>query len=289
MRLLIVGYGYSSRAIHKALLIESPNGLERVIVTCRSAEKAKALRADGLTALIFDGTAPSPSLREALSSATHLVMSAAPSDDGDPFLTHHSFHECPKLVWAGYLSTVGVYGNHDGAWIDESTEPAPQSARSKARVAAEQAWLEAGAARGVPVGLFRLAGIYGPGRSAFDRLRAGTAKRIVKPGQVFNRIHVDDIGRVVAKAALARASGAFNVSDDEPGPPQDVIAYAADLMGVDPPPEVAFETAEMSQMARTFYGENKRVSNARIKQEFGPMLYPTYREGLVALLANGGG
>jgi nucleoside-diphosphate-sugar epimerase len=188
-----------------------------------------------------------------------------------------------NLQWAGYLSTVGVYGDHDGAWVDEETPVDPQSKRSRMRVDAENAWLHRQAVVGFELGIFRLAGIYGPGRSALDKVRDGTARRIIKPGQVFNRIHVDDIGRVVAAAATRGAGGVFNVSDDEPGPPQDVIAHAADLLGVDAPPEVLFEEADLSPMGRSFYGENKRVSNARIKQAFGPMLYPTYREGLAAL------
>lgn len=280
MRLLIVGYGYSSKAIHAAL----GGKLDSLTVTCRTEEKSARLRADGLNAVVFDGTARSPELDEALSTATHLVMSAAPGEAGDPLLIHHGIAAATKLEWVGYLSTVGVYGNHDGAWVDEETPVDPQSKRSKMRVAAENAWLHHQAVIGFQLGIFRLAGIYGPGRSALDKVRDGTARRIIKPGQVFNRIHVDDIGRVVAAAATEVAGGIFNVTDDEPGPPQDVIAHAADLLGFDAPPDVAFKDAELSAMGRSFYGENKRVSNAKIKQVFGPMLYPTYREGLAGLL-----
>lgn len=280
MRLLIVGYGYSSKAIHAAL----GGKLDSLTVTCRTEEKSARLRADGLNAVVFDGTARSPELDEALSTATHLVMSAAPGEAGDPLLIDHDIADAKKLEWVGYLSTVGVYGNHDGAWVDEETPVDPQSKRSKMRVAAEHAWLHRQAVTGFELGIFRLAGIYGPGRSALDKVREGTARRIIKPGQVFNRIHVDDIGRVVAAAATQGAGGIFNVTDDEPGPPQDVIAHAADLLSVDAPPDVAFKDAELSAMGRSFYGENKRVSNAKIKQAFGPMLYPTYREGLAGLL-----
>lgn len=280
MRLVIVGYGYSSRAIHQAL----HNGFESLTVTTRTAEKAEQLRADGLDAVVFDGTAPSDGLASALASATHLIMSAAPGDVGDPLLAQHEIAVARDLQWVGYLSTVGVYGNHDGAWIDETTLADPQSKRSKLRVAAEKAWLHRQAKIGFALGVFRLAGIYGQGRSALDKVRDGTARRIIKPGQVFNRIHVDDIGRVVASGAAQGVGGIFNVTDDEPCPPQDVIAHASSLVGVEPPPEIAFEDADLSPMGRSFYGENKRVSNAKIKQAFGPMLYPTYREGLAGLL-----
>lgn len=280
MRLVIVGYGYSSKAIHAAW----GGDLESLTVTCRTEEKAARLRADGLDAIVFDGTAASPELDAALSTATHLIMSAAPDEAGDPLLIHHDIAAATKLQWVGYLSTVGVYGDHDGAWVDEETPTNPQSKRSKMRVAAENAWLHRQAVIGFELGIFRLAGIYGPGRSALDKVRDGKARRIIKPGQVFNRIHVDDIGRVGAAAATQGAGGIFNVTDDAPGPPQDVIAHAADLLGVDAPPDVAFEDADLSPMGRSFYGENKRVSNAKIKQAFGPMLYPTYREGLAALL-----
>lgn len=280
MHLVIVGYGYSSKAIHAAL----EGKLESLTVTCRTADKAARLKADGLNTIVFDGTTRSAALDDALSAATHLIMSAAPGDAGDPLLTHHDIAAAAALQWVGYLSTVGVYGNHDGAWVDEETPVDPQSKRSKMRVAAEKAWLHRQAVIGFELGIFRLAGIYGPGRSALDKVRAGEARRIIKPGQVFNRIHVDDIGRVVAAAASQGEGGVFNITDDEPGPPQDVIAHAADLLGIDAPPEVTFEDADLSPMGRSFYGENKRVSNAKIKQAFGPMLYPTYREGLVGLL-----
>jgi nucleoside-diphosphate-sugar epimerase len=281
MRLLIVGYGYSSKAIHAAL----EGQLDSLTVTTRTPDNAERLRATGLEAVVFDGGQRSPDLDRALASATHLIMSAAPTEAGDPLLTTHDLSIAANLQWVGYLSTVGVYGDHDGAWVDEDTPTNPRSNRSKQRVAAEEAWLALSASADVKVGVFRLAGIYGPGRSALDKVREGTARRIVKPGQVFNRIHVEDIGRVVAAAAEAGAGGLFNVTDDEPGPPQDVIARAAALLGVDPSPEIAFDDADLSPMGRSFYGENKRVSNAKIKQAFGPMLYPTYREGLVGLLA----
>lgn len=280
MRLVIVGYGYSSRAIHHAL----GDSLEQLTVTCRTSEKAERLGADGLHAVVFDGTAASPDLVSAMSHATHLLMSAAPDEQGDPLLRHHDLADAHDLKWVGYLSTVGVYGDHDGAWVDETTDTRPVSKRSVQRVAAERAWQNIGGTLGIPCSIFRLAGIYGRNRSALDKVRSGTARRIIKPGQVFNRIHGDDIGRIVAAAANANSNGIFNVTDDAPGPPQDVIAYASQLLGVEPPPEVPFEEADLSPMGRSFYGENKRVSNAKIKQAFGVMTHPTYREGLASVL-----
>ncbi len=188
--------------------------------------------------------------------------------------------------WVGYLSTTGVYGDRGGAWVDEADALAPVNERSRWRVAAEAAW----AATGLPVMTFRLAGIYGPGRSALDRLREGRAQRVVKAGQVFSRIHVDDVATVLRTSMERPAPGrAYNVADDEPAPPQDVIAYAAELLGLPPPPEVAFEAAGLSAMARSFYGESKRVSNRRMREELGVApAFPDYRAGLRAILAGGG-
>lgn len=280
MRLVIVGYGYSSRAIHAAL----GDSLDQLTVTCRTRAKADRLKAESLNAVVFDGTAPSPDLHQALREATHLVMSAAPDEQGDPLLRHHEMADARCLQWVGYLSTVGVYGDHDGAWVDETSYTHPVSKRSVQRVAAEQAWQQCQDVLGISYSAFRLAGIYGRNRSMLDKVRSGTARRIIKPGQVFNRIHVDDIGRVVAAAAKTKSDGIFNVTDDQPCPPQDVVAHAAALLGVDPPAEISFEDANLSPMGRSFYGENKRVSNAKIKQAYGPLLYPSYREGLAGLM-----
>ena len=187
----------------------------------------------------------------------------------------------PTLEWIGYLSTVGVYGNHKGAVVDEAAMPRPHNERTKARVVAESGWLAFGDEIGRPVQVFRLAGIYGPGRSALDKLRAGTARRIVKPGQVFNRIHVEDIASVLeASIARPRAGAIYNVADDEPAPPEDVVAYGAELLGIEPPPEVPFEEADLSPMARSFYGDTRRISNALIKSELGVRLaYPELSRG----------
>ena len=195
----------------------------------------------------------------------------------------------PDLAWVGYLSTVGVYGDWQGQWVDETSPTRPTSERSLRRVLAEKAWLGFGSETGRRVEIFRLSGIYGPGRSVIDNLRAGTARRIVKPGQVFNRIHVDDIAQVLA-AAIDTPAGhtIYNVSDDEPAPPQDVVAYAAELLGLPIPPDIPFERAGLTGMAASFWAESKRVSNARMKTALGVTLaYPTYREGLRAIMSGG--
>jgi hypothetical protein len=289
MNLLILGFGYSARhaAAHLRPHLQAATG------TARDAGKAARLTEHGVTGIAYDGTGPSPALAEAIAAATYILVSAGPDRDGDPFLRHHAGDvsrsaSAGRLAWIGYYSTVGIFGDTQGAWVEDDTPPNPASERTRWRVEAEQAWTAAGAAGGVPVALLRLAGIYGPGRNAFVNLAAGTAKRVVRPGQVFNRIHVEDIAAVTAAAALARAGGAFNVADDEPAPPQDPIAYAAGLMGIEAPPEVPFAEAELSPMARTFWGENKRVRNRRIRADLGVTLaYPTYREGLRALWDTG--
>jgi nucleoside-diphosphate-sugar epimerase len=215
-----------------------------------------------------------------------VVLSIPPTEAGDPALRMHraDLDAAPDLEWLCYFSTVGVYGDFGGAWIDESAPTRPINQRSAHRVEVEQQWRDYAADRGVPLLILRLAGIYGPGRSAFDKLREGTARRIVKPNQVFNRIHVEDIGRVTALGAQRKLSGTFNLADDEPAPPQDLIEYAARQMGVPVPPDVPFEEANMTPMARSFYSDNKRVSNKAIKAALGiELLYPTYREGLDAI------
>jgi nucleoside-diphosphate-sugar epimerase len=218
-----------------------------------------------------------------------VLVSVPPDATGDPVLQHHAsdIAAAPALCWIGYLSTVGVYGDRDGAWVDENSPTNPISERSRRRVDAEEAWRAFGEREQKRVQIFRLAGIYGPGRSAIDRIRAGNAQRIIKPGQVFNRIHVDDIARVL-HAAMTRNVGfdVLNLADDEPAPPQDVIAYAAHLLQVPPPPEIPFKDAKLSLMAKSFYVENKRISNARLRADLAVTLeFPSYREGLRAILA----
>ncbi|MCP8883124.1 SDR family oxidoreductase [Devosia sp. XJ19-1] len=284
MRAFFFGLGFSSQQSAMAM---RANGFASVGGTVREAEKAARLRAIGLDAVVFDGTAPGADVSAALTGATHVVLSIAPDEMGDPVLRHHraDLDAAPALEWLCYYSTVGVYGDFDGDWIDETAPLVPRNMRSDRRVLAEQDWRDYAAGRGVPLCILRLAGIYGPGRSSFDKLRAGTARRVIKPGQVFNRIHVGDIARVTALAAERRLAGTFNLSDDEPAPPQDVIAHAAGLIGVDMPPDLPFETAEMTPMQRSFYRDNKRVSNRAIKSALGvELLYPTYRDGLAQIL-----
>jgi nucleoside-diphosphate-sugar epimerase len=301
--LVCLGFGYSAQhyvALHGARF-------DRIIGTTRTAANAAqraATRFDGHAAemrtvemptvemIVFDGETAAPALIEAVSQASVLLVSIAPADGIDPTLAclKDAVAAAPQLTAIVYLSTIAVYGNHDGAWIDEDTRLTPALTRAQDRIEAERAWQALGAARGVPVAVIRIAGIYGPGQNALEAVKAGRARRIVKPGQVFNRIHVGDlaeiIDRAVALAVSRRIGGIFNAADDEPTAPGDPIAYAAGLLGVEPPPEIAFEEARktMSPFAISFYGESKRVRNARIKSVLGVTLrYPTYREGLRAL------
>ncbi|CDP50518.1 Nucleoside-diphosphate-sugar epimerases [Devosia sp. DBB001] len=283
MRVFFFGMGYSSQASAEALRKDDP--AVEIAGTVRDDGRAQALAAKGYDIRVFDGERPG-ALGEALSGASHVVVSTPPGAQGDPVLRHHwaDLARAPKLEWLCYFSTVGVYGDFGGAWVDESAPCHPENERSRQRVVAEDEWRSFAREKGIPLLILRLAGIYGPQRSTFDRLRDGTARRIVKPGQVFNRVHVADIGRVTALAAQRRLGGVFNLADDEPAPPQDLITYAAELMGVAPPPEVPFEAAEMTPLARSFYADNKRISNAAIKAALGiDLLYPNYREGLSAI------
>jgi len=284
-RVFIFGAGYSG----KAFAAERPPGAT-ILGTTRSVDKFRGLQAAGIEPLLFDGVAAGNEIARVLATATHLVVSIAPDEAGDPVL--RVFGEAiatamPELRWIAYLSTVGVYGDHDGRWIDETAACRPVSARSKRRVEAEAAWMELAARRGVPLAVLRLSGIYGPGRNAFVNLEEGKARRLVKTGQVFNRIHVADIAGTLWHLAERRIGGVFNVTDDLPAPPQGVVAHAASLMGVEPPPEVPFEGAELSPMARSFYGENKRVSNAAIRATGYQFRYPDYRAALSAMWADG--
>lgn len=270
-----MGHGYTARALSQQL---APQGW-RVIGTSRDQDQLEGIRRSGAEPIQWPGETPP------LDEATHLLISTAPNDDGDPVL-----HELGKeiadraaqLKWVGYLSTTAVYGDHQGGWVDEDTPAIPASKRGNLRVQAEQQWA---AIPGLPLHIFRLAGIYGPGRGPFSKLQRGGLRRIIKPGQVFSRIHVADIAEVLAASMARPEPGAiYNVCDDEPVPPQDVIAYAAELQGLPLPPAVPFDEAEMTPMARSFYSENKRVRNDRIKRDLGVTLrYPNYRVGLEAL------
>ena len=275
---LILGAGFSGKAYGR--LLAKTQGT--AYGTTRAVEKAETLRKANIHPILFDGETISDELLEAIGIATDLVVSIAPTSAGDPVLNllEEQLAKARNLQWTAYLSTVGVYGNHDGAWVDETTEPKPVSQRSLQRCAAENAWMRFAARQGLPLAILRLSGIYGPGRNGFVNLKAGRARRLVKPGQVFNRIHVSDIARALAFLSAGRTAGIFNVTDDMPAPPQDVVAFAASVMKVDPPPEIAFETATLSPMARSFYGENKRVSNAAIKALGFSFDYPDYKTAL---------
>ncbi|MGH6925051.1 MAG: SDR family oxidoreductase [Propylenella sp.] len=309
-RLFVFGLGYSARAVVNRMRPK----LDAVWGTTRNPAKRDEIAELGVVPLLFDGEASPPPLRgrvgergrekavavsfppfrlfpargerALLSDADHVLISIPPDTSGDSVL--RCFGEeltSAKLHSLVYFSTVGVYGDHGGAWVDEESECRPVSERSRLRLDAEAAWQRFADESGIPVAVIRLAGIYGPGRGPFEKVQRGTARRIVKPGQVFNRIHVDDIAAIVEAAFDRRANGIFNGVDDEPAPPEDVLAYAADLLGLPPPPEVRFERAELTPMARSFYAESKRVRNGKIKRELGVRLaYPTYREGLKAVL-----
>ena len=282
--LFIFGPGFSASAIAISL---RQSGW-RVSGTARTAANLDTLAVKGIVPRLFNDAS---GVLKSLESATHCLVSVPPGEAGDPALGAYSsaLRRAPQLRWLGYLSTVGVYGDLQGGWADEETAPKPDAGRNAARLEAEAAWTAFCRERGLPLDIFRLAGIYGPGRNPLERVRRGEAHRIVKPGQVFNRIHVDDIAQTVAAALFQERQEPgprlFNVADDEPAPPQDVILYAAELLGVPAPPEIPFESADLSPMARSFYAGNKRIRNDRIKRELGVCLkYPTYREGLRALL-----
>ncbi len=289
MKVLVLGFGYTSRYVAERL---RPGGAQ-IAATVRSQAKADVLARSGIRAQVFSPDQCDPAIAGDIAEAEAILVSIPPDAAGDPVLMAFadSIAAAPNLRWIGYLSTIGVYGDHAGGWVDETTPAAPCEGRSKVRADVEQAWRAFGAAHGIAVHIFRLPGIYGPGRNQLAQLAAGTARRIVKPGQVFNRIHVADIAAVIeASLQRPRAGAIYNVSDDEPAPASDVVAFAADLCGVAPPPEIPFESAELSPMARSFYGESKRVRSALIRSELGVELrYPTYREGLTALRAGGEG
>lgn len=284
--LLSLGHGFSAKALSRRLISQG----WRVLGTTRSAGKAEAIAATGVEPLLW----PLADAEAALDQASHILVSAAPDEAGDPVLGLYRDAiavRAENLQWVGYLSTTGVYGDRQGGWVTEEDSLTPATRRGEMRVAAEGAWRELHEEAGLPLHIFRLAGIYGPGRGPFAKVRAGSARRIVKPGQVFSRIHVEDIASVLdASIARPNPGAIYNVCDDDPAPPEDVIAHAAGLLGLPVPPAIPIEEAEMTPMARSFYAESKRVSNARIKRELGVTLrYPDYRAGLAALLAEESG
>jgi nucleoside-diphosphate-sugar epimerase len=287
--LVCFGFGYCA----EHFIAEFGSKFELVIGTVRSTERAgilNAYQAGAVRAVVFDGVRVAPELHGAIAASDYALISIPPSTYGDPVLAAcgHALTAGRNLRSVVYLSTVGVYGDHGGGWVDEQTPPAPRSERSRWREAAELAWQQFGAQHGVPVVILRLAGIYGPGQNALVALARGKARRIVKQDQVFNRIHVGDIAQAIEAAFARRASGVFNVADDEPSPPADPIMFAAELIGRAPPPEIPFAQAapSMSEMGLSFWQECRRVRNVKLKRELGVTLrYPTYREGLQTLFA----
>ena len=288
-RLFCFGYGFSASALGELL---SPADWS-LAGTCRTPEGCRALTDEGVDAIPFSRGAPLADPARSLTGTTHILLSIPPDADGDPALDRHGtdIAAIEGLEWIGYLSTTGVYGDTGGAWVDENAPLAPTGERGKRRVEAEAGWLALGSEHRLAVQVFRLAGIYGPGRNALAAVRRGTAKRVSRPGQVFSRIHVADIAQVLAASiAKPRAGAIYNVCDDKPAPAADVVAHACALLGVVPPPLTPLAEANLSPMARSFYADSRRVSNARIKAELGVTLrYPNYRAGLAALLAGEAG
>jgi len=283
--LFCFGLGYSATFLARRLLAQG----WRVSGTCRTPAKQLQLTTIGIDAHLFDRDRPLADAPAALRGVTHLLSSVPPDAQGDPVIDAHRAEinaAAPGLAWIGYLSTTGVYGDRAGGWVDETSGLQPSGERGRRRLDAEQSWL----GLQQPAHLFRLAGIYGPGSSALDTVREGRARRVVKAGQVFSRIHVEDIAQVMEASIKQPDPGAaYNVCDDDAAAPADVVTFACDLLNVAPPPEVPFAQADLSPMARSFYDDNKRVSNARIKKELGVALrYPSYRDGLPAILAAGG-
>lgn len=285
-KLFCFGLGYTALRLADHLTAQGWG----VAGTCRGGESSQALTGRGIETHHFDRDHPLADA--ALDGVTHLLSSVPPDETGDAVvdLAGAQIAAIRGLKWAGYLSTTAVYGDRGGAWVDETADPAPTGARGGRRLAAERCWLDLWREHDVPMHVFRLAGIYGPGRSALDRVRGGVAQRVVKPGHVLSRIHVDDIvGILDASIHRPNPGAVYNVCDDAPAAQTDVVAYACTLLGVSPPPEVPVEEADLTPAGRSFYADNRRVRNGRIKRELGVTLkYPTYREGLAALLADEG-
>lgn len=273
--LLSIGHGFSASVLGAHLIKDGWT----VYGTTRSVEKAKKLNAGGVNSIIWPGTDLTPYIQK----ATHILTSVSPNSQGDPVLNQYNeILSKNTFDWVGYLSTTGVYGNHNGGWVDENSPLKPNTTRGKLREDAELSWSKLN----INLHIFRLAGIYGPGRGPFSKVRNGTARRIIKEGQLFSRIHVDDIAQVLlASIRYPRQGAIYNVCDDNPAPPEDVISYAAELLDMPIPIAIDYDKAEMSPMARSFYAENKRVSNELIKKELGVELkFPDYKAGLQSLL-----
>ena len=274
--LLSIGHGFTAREF--GTFVQSHDW--RVIGTTRSESKAQHLTDLGVEPLVWPGS----DLSGAIRAATHILVSAAPDEHGDAFFNAYQdqLSAAPNLRWVGYLSTTGVYGDHGGAWVDEDTPVVPTTKRGQHRVVAEKQWLNSD----LPVHVFRLAGIYGAGRGPFEKLRNGTARLVKKSGQIFGRIHIEDIAQsLYASTQFPNPGRIYNLSDDEPAAPEDILTYAAELLNMPLPPSVDFETADMKPMARSFYSECKRVRNDRMKDELGVKLkYTGYKEALNAIL-----
>lgn len=287
-RLFCFGYGYTSDFLGRGLEAAAP-GVWSLAGTTRDSQKKAALRKRGIEAHSFDTEIPLGDPLGYLKGTTHLLISTPPDQDGDLVYRYHAedLLSIPTLEWVGYLSTTGVYGDRDGGWVDETTEARPSSIRGTRRARAEEQWLSMVRDSNLPMHIFRLAGIYGPGRSALDSVRAGIARRIIKPGHAFSRVHIDDIVQTLMKSFEKPSPGTiYNVADNEAAPSHEVIAYACRLLGQQPPPLVRFEEANLAPITLSFYSENKRIRNDKIKQELGVVLkYPDYRQGLEGCLA----
>ena len=285
--LFCFGLGYSAMALTRRL--DAAGWTIRG--TCRKPARKAALSALGISAAIFDGETPM-NPPDILKGATHVLLSIPPGAEGDPVFRHHAedIATAGTVEWVGYFSTTGVYGDRDGGWVDESSDLRPSNDRSQRRIDAERTWLSWGNSHGIGFQIFRLPGIYGSGRSAVDQVKAGTARRISKPGHVFSRIHVEDIATVVAASIAQPQPGQiYNVCDDEPSAPGDVVAYVCELLGQKPPPEIPYGDTEMSPMAKSFWSDNRRVCNNRIKEDLGVRLdFPNYRVGIRGILGLGG-
>jgi nucleoside-diphosphate-sugar epimerase len=289
VKLFAFGLGYCARHF----ISRSGSSFDAVAGTVREAAKLEALASENIEAAVLSHEHEDPGIAERVASADVILVSVPPGISADPVLARfgHRIASLRRKQTIIYLSTIGIYGDWGGDWVDETATPAPSSARSLARLQAEKSWAAIGKGNGKKVHILRLAGIYGPGRNVLLNLKAGTARRIAKRGQVFNRIHVEDVSRAISAALAFDGPGnVFNVSDDAPAPPQDVVAFAAMLMGIEPPPEEDIETANLTPLVRSFYAENRRVSNRKLKEALGVRLaYPTYRVGLEALWEAGEG
>lgn len=283
-KLFCFGFGYTASYLAQKL---KPFGW-KISGTTTETEKKTYLQKQGIETCLFDQNHPITDPHETFSDVTHLLLSVPPDADGDPVFNLHAqdLAALKNLEWVGYLSTIGVYGNQDGLWIDETAPTSPTSRRGSLRLKAEQQWETLCLNEGFPLHIFRLSGIYGPGRSAIDSVRSGTAKRIEKEGHAFNRVHVEDIVQtLIASMNSPRSGSIYNLADDAPSPSHEVIQFACNLIGIDPPPLIPFDQAEMPPIVRSFYKDNKRIKNDKIKDELGiELLYADYRRGLQACL-----